>query len=59
ARRTALGLPDASVDPHLLAALEHGIGDCAGVALGVERLLMAASGEQRIDRVMAFTRDNA
>jgi lysyl-tRNA synthetase class 2 len=41
-------------DEHLLAALASGFPDCAGVALGVDRLLMAMLGTERIADVLAF-----
>lgn len=42
------------LDERLLAALAAGLPDCAGVALGVERLLMALAGTDRIGDVLAF-----
>lgn len=42
------------LDERLLAALEHGLPDCAGVAVGLDRLFMIAAGETRLDAVMAF-----
>ena len=39
---------------HLLAALSAGLPDCAGVAMGVDRLLMAMLGTHRIADVLAF-----
>ncbi len=42
------------LDEALLAALEQGFPACAGVALGVERLLMAMLGTPRIADVLAF-----
>jgi len=42
------------IDTRLLGALQAGLPDCAGVALGVERLLMALAGTQRIADVLAF-----
>jgi lysyl-tRNA synthetase class 2 len=41
-------------DEALLAALGHGLPACAGVALGVDRLLMAMLGTDRIADVLAF-----
>ncbi|MFP7721654.1 EF-P lysine aminoacylase EpmA [Lysobacter sp. A3-1-A15] len=41
-------------DDHLLNALASGFPDCAGVALGVDRLLMAMVGTDRIADVLAF-----
>lgn len=53
ARRQANREP-VPLDERLLAALEAGIGDCAGVALGLDRLLMVRLGCQHIDDVLAF-----
>ena len=41
-------------DTRLLAALESGLPDCAGVAVGVDRLLMAMLDSERIADVLAF-----
>ena len=53
-QRHARGLPVMPVDEHFLAALVQGLPDCAGVALGFDRLLMCASGAAHIDQVLAF-----
>ncbi len=42
------------MDVRLLAGLEAGLPACAGVALGVDRLLMAMLGTPRIADVLAF-----
>lgn len=52
--RKSAGLPPMPIDHHLLAAMRHGLPPSAGVALGVDRLLMVALGAQRIDEVIAF-----
>jgi lysyl-tRNA synthetase class 2 len=46
------------VDERLLAAMPK-LPECAGVALGIERLLMAMMGSDRIADVMAFPFDRA
>lgn len=58
-RRVTRGLTAVEPDWRLLAALQAGLPDCAGVALGIDRLLMIASGAGRIDDVMAFPLERA
>lgn len=41
-------------DVRLIQALQAGLPDCSGVALGIERLLMVALGATDIAKVMAF-----
>ncbi len=40
------------IDEDFLAALEHGLPDCAGIALGFDRLVMLATGAARIEDVL-------
>ena len=40
------------IDEDFLAALEHGLPDCAGIALGFDRLVMLATGVQEIEEVL-------
>lgn len=53
-KRAELGLPHIDIDERLLAALEHGFPDCAGVAVGVDRLLMIKLGLNHIEDVLTF-----
>ncbi len=53
------GRPARTADSRLLSALKHGIPDCAGVALGIDRLLMLKLNAQRIDQVISFCWGNA
>ncbi len=54
AKRVEMGLEPQPIDHHLIAALESGLPECAGVALGVDRLIMLAIGCDHIDQVTAF-----
>lgn len=54
ALRRRRGQPLPQPDLHLEAALEAGLPDCAGVALGVDRLLMCLLGVDRMDQVLDF-----
>ncbi|WP_439236605.1 elongation factor P--(R)-beta-lysine ligase [Lonepinella koalarum] len=52
--RQKLGLPIRSIDSRFLAALQAGMPNTSGVALGVDRLMMIALGAETIEQVMAF-----
>jgi elongation factor P--(R)-beta-lysine ligase len=53
-KRSAAGLDLVPVDEEFLAALAAGMPEAAGVALGLDRLLMVATGSSHIDEVLAF-----
>lgn len=52
--RRAAGKEVYDVDAAFLKALESGVPACAGVALGIDRLVMLLSGAESIDQVRAF-----
>lgn len=52
--RAARGLPAMPIDKHFLAALEAGLPECSGVALGVDRLLMVLVGCDDIQQILTF-----
>jgi lysyl-tRNA synthetase class 2 len=53
-RRSMAGQPPVEMDRRLIEALEAGMPPCAGVAVGLDRLLMARAGATHIDEVIAF-----
>ena len=57
--RRARGQLQPPLDERLLAALAAGLPDCAGVALGFDRLAAIALAAPRLADAMAFTIDNA
>jgi elongation factor P--(R)-beta-lysine ligase len=57
--RQSRGLPTHTLDTHLLSALDAGLPDCAGVALGFDRVLMLAMDSPKIDDVIAFPAERA
>lgn len=57
--RRARGLPIYPIDERFLDALRRGCPPASGVALGVDRLLMAVGGYDDIDEVLAFPFERA
>jgi lysyl-tRNA synthetase class 2 len=55
ATRKARGLPQYPFDEKFLAALEAGLPECAGVAIGLDRLLMVLLKLDSIEQVLSFT----
>lgn len=58
-QRMAMGRETKTIDSRLIAALEHGLPPCSGVALGVDRLLALALNRPCLEDVIAFTINNA
>lgn len=57
--RHVAGQPAVPLDERFLAALTHGLPDCSGVALGVDRLVMLAAGARTLSEVLAFPIERA
>ena len=58
-QRRIRSLVEPDVDEKFLAGLDHGLPDCAGVALGVDRLLMLRTGAASLSEVLPFPSDLA
>jgi lysyl-tRNA synthetase class 2 len=52
--RQQLALESLPIDDYFLAALQHGLPDCSGVALGVDRLIMLAANASSIADIISF-----
>jgi len=59
AQRKQRGQPVIEIDKRFIAALEHGLPDCAGIAMGIDRLVMLALDCKSIAEVITFTFENA
>jgi len=57
--RSLRGEDTVPIDFRLVEALQHGLPECSGVALGVDRLLMRVLELDRIDAVLAFPQARA
>lgn len=54
AEREQMALTTVPMDTNLVEALESGLPECSGVALGLDRLLMLMTGASHIDEVLSF-----
>ncbi|MDF2181742.1 EF-P lysine aminoacylase EpmA [Neptuniibacter sp. CAU 1671] len=54
AYRAVHGLPQRPLDMRVVDALENGLPDCSGVALGVDRLVLLALGAETLPEVLSF-----
>lgn len=53
-QRRHQGRPEMPIDHHLLAAMQHGLPSCSGVALGLDRLMMLIMNKSTINEVLSF-----
>lgn len=58
-KRQNIGLDIMPIDQNFIAAINFGLPTCAGVALGIDRLLMLALRYSKIDQVIAFENSRA
>lgn len=58
-RRRELHRPEPPMDERFLAALEAGLPESAGVAMGLDRIVMLARGANGIAEAMTFTAETA
>lgn len=58
-KRKSQGLAELPLDQNLLAALKAGFPACAGVAVGVDRLLMLKLNQTSIEQVLPFAWERA
>lgn len=56
AERAKLGLHVMPIDEYLLAALPN-MPECSGIALGIDRLLMIATNQMKLEQVISFPAD--
>ena len=47
------------IDTRFIAALDYGLPECSGVAMGLDRLLMVLTETKHIERVISFSWQNA
>lgn len=57
--RKKRGLPEVNIDQQLITAMHHGMPDCSGIAIGVDRLLMVLLKLNSINGVLTFHAKNA
>jgi lysyl-tRNA synthetase class 2 len=57
--RKQMGLYVPNVDKRFLNAIESGLPDCSGMAIGLDRLMMLVTNSNTIDQVLAFPVDHA
>ena len=58
-QRKVVGLAEKPIDHNFLAGLASGLPDCAGVALGIDRLFMLQQNLTHIEQAISFSIDRA
>jgi lysyl-tRNA synthetase class 2 len=58
-KRKNKNLQEKTIDQHFISALSHGLPQCSGVALGIDRLIMIAISASHIGQVITFPIERA
>jgi len=58
-RRKQLTKTTLPIDHRFLNALEHGLPDCSGIALGFDRIVLLAAGKKSLDEIIGFSWDRS
>lgn len=58
-QRETMGIEPMEIDQNFLTAMQQGLPECAGVALGFDRLLMLACNKKTLADVLPFPIENA
>lgn len=59
ATRKTMNLPPVAIDNRFLSAVQAGLPECAGIAIGIDRVLMLQSGASTLKQVINFSWENA
>jgi len=59
ATRQTMGLAPVNIDQRFLLAMQHGLPECSGIAIGLDRVLMLKTGAGAIKQVINFSWENA
>lgn len=58
-KRKQAGKAQGQIDENFIAALDFGLPECSGVAMGLDRFLMVLTNNSSIDQVLSFSWDHA
>ncbi|MEY3219705.1 MAG: hypothetical protein RIT27_1062 [Pseudomonadota bacterium] len=58
AHKMQQNVPISPIDERFLAALNNGLPDCAGVAIGIDRVLMLMTNNRSLNKVLTFNIEN-
>ena len=58
-KRKQAGKEQGEIDEKFIAALDYGLPECSGVAMGLDRFLMVLTNNSSIDQVLSFSWDCA